>query len=193
MTASSTPCCARRSWLVLLLSAWLALFAAAAARADGIEVRSAALVSSEDGYYLEASFEIVLTNVLEEALSKGVPLHFLVEFELIRPRWYWFNEKIVSRQYAYRLSYNALTRQYRVAVGSLFQNFPTLNEALELLRRVRRHEAVEKDALGKDTTYTAAVRMRLDTAQLPRPFQLSAVGSRDWTVSSEWLRWTVVP
>ena len=163
------------------------------ARGDGIEVRDAALVAAEDGYYLEATFEIALTSALEEALNKGVPLHFLVDFELIRPRWYWLNEKVVNRQQRYRLTYNALTRQYRVGVGSLYQNFASLGEALELLRRVRVREIVEPGALNKDTAYTAALRMRLDTSQLPRPFQVSAVGSRDWNIGSDWYRWTVAP
>jgi hypothetical protein len=35
--------------------------------------------------------------------------------------------------------------------------------------------------------------MRLDTAQLPKPFQLNAVASRDWTLSSEWYRWSLTP
>ena len=193
MTDSFTPCCRKGSWPALLLAAWLALFAPLSTRADGIDVRSAALVAAEEGYYLEATFDIALTNVLEEALNKGVPLHFLLEFELIRPRWYWLNEKIASQQYAYRLSYNALTRQYRVGVGSLYQNFPTLTDALELLRRVRVREIVEAGVLRKDTNYGAAVRLRLDTSQLPRPFQLSAVGSRDWSISSDWFRWTIAP
>jgi hypothetical protein len=193
MTAFSTPCCKRRSWLALLAAVWLALLAAPAARAEGIDVRSAALVAAEDGYYLEATFEIALTSALEDALNKGVPLHFLVEFEVIRPRWYWLNEKIANYRQSYRLSYNALTRQYRVGVGTLYQNFPSLGEALELLRRVRLREIVEPGALKTDSTYTAALRMRLDTSQLPRPFQLSAVGSRDWNISSDWHRWTVAP
>ena len=74
------------------------LAAPALARAEGIEVRSAALVAAEDGYYLEATFEITLTRALEDALNKGVPLYFLLEFELIRPRWYWLNEKVVNYQ-----------------------------------------------------------------------------------------------
>lgn len=192
MTASSMRYCRRRSWAAFLAALWLALFMPAV-RADGIEVRGAALVAAEDGYYVEATFEIALTSALEDALNKGVPLHFLVEFELIRPRWYWLNEKIVNREQRYRLSYNALTRQYRVGVGTLYQNFATLNEALELLKRVRLHDLIEPGTLKKDSTYTAALRMRLDTSQLPRPFQLSAVGSRDWNIGSDWYRWTVAP
>jgi len=193
MTAFFTPCCKRCSRLALLLAAWLAILSAPFARAEGIEVRSAALIAADEGYYLEATFDIALTSALEEALNKGVPLHFLVDFELIRPRWYWLNEKIANKQYPYRLSYNALTRQYRVGVGSLFQNFPTLGEALELLRRVRVREGIEPDELKKDSAFVAAVRMRLDTTQLPKPFQLSAVGSRDWSISSDWFRWTIAP
>ena len=191
MTASSTRCCVRSSRLALLAALWLTFRPAAGA--EGIEVRSAALVLADDGYFLEATFEISLTNVLEDALNKGVPLHLLVEFELTRPRWYWFNEKVASQQQRYRLSYNALTRQYRVGVGTLYQNFPTLAEALEFLTRVRLRDFAEPGTLRKDSPYGAALRMRLDTSQLPKPFQITAVGSRDWNIGSDWYRWTVAP
>jgi Domain of unknown function (DUF4390) len=193
MTAFSTRCCGRHSWLALVAALWLALTPVPAGAAEGIEVRSAALVPADDGYYLDATFEIVLTHALEEALNKGIPLHFLVEFELTRPRWYWLNEKVANLQQRYRLSYNALTRQYRVGVGTLYQNFPSLAEALEFLSRMRLRDIAEPGALRKDSTYTAALRLRLDTSQLPRPFQISAVGSRDWNIGSDWYRWTVAP
>ena len=148
---------------------------------------------AEDGYVLEADFSIALTPPLEDVLSKGVALYFLLEFELIRPRWYWFNDKLVETQSQYRLSYNALTRQYRVGTGSLYQNFATLTDALEVMSRVRRHRDIDPGILKKDTTYVAAVRLRLDTSQLPKPFHLSALGSREWNIASEWYRWTVTP
>ncbi|MBM3357349.1 MAG: DUF4390 domain-containing protein [Betaproteobacteria bacterium] len=193
MTASTTRCCRRRSWFPALAALWMFLAAPVPAHADGIEVRKAALVAAEDRYFLEAEFDISLTHTLEDALNKGVPLHFLLEFELIRPRWYWFNERVANTQQHYRLAYNALTRQYRVAIGTLYQNFGTLAEALAFLSRVRVREIAEPGVVRKDVSYTAAVRMRLDSSQLPRPFQVSAVGSREWSVSSEWHRWTVSP
>ena len=193
MTASSTRSCGRLSWLAAAAALFAALLAAPAARAEGIEVRQAALVAAEDGYYLDAEFEITLTQTLEEALNKGVPLYFALEFALTRPRWYWFNEKLANTRHIYRLSYNALTRQYRVGVGTLYQNFPTLPEALAFFSRVRVRDIAEPGALAKGSSYLAEVRLRLDTSQLPRPFQVSAVGSRDWSVSSDWRRWTVNP
>jgi hypothetical protein len=187
------PSCRSLSWLAALLALLLGAAAAPAARADGIEVKRAALVAADDGYYLEAEFGVALTPILEEALSKGVPLYFALEFVLTRPRWYWFNEKIVNAGQSYRLSYNALTRQYRVGVGTLYQNFATLPEALAFFNRVRMRDIAEPGALARGTSYVAEVRLRLDISQLPRPFQVSAVGSRDWSVSSDWHRWTATP
>jgi hypothetical protein len=178
---------------MVLVAAWLALAAPPAAFADGIEVKRAAFRITEDGGVLEADFEITLNHTLEGALSKGVPLYFVLDFELIRPRWYWVNERVAASQQQYRLSYNALTRQYRIGVGNLYQNFTTLAEALGFMSRVQRREDIEPGILRKDASYPAAVRLRLDTAQLPKPFQLNTLGSRDWTLTSDWYRWTVSP
>lgn len=177
----------------LLLSLLLAATAAFAAQPHGIEVRRAVVVPAEDYYVLDADIDIVLSAPLEDALNKGIPLYFLLEFEMVRSRWYWFNDKAVALQQQYRLSYNALTRQYRVGVGAFYQNFATLGEALQSLSRVRRREELDPGALAKGSTYSAGLRLRLDTSQLPRPFNLNALGSREWSLGSDWYRWTVTP
>jgi hypothetical protein len=193
MTVFFTRCSRKFSRLCALALCALTLAFGAVAHAEGIEVRNAALVAGEDGYFLEADFEIALNPTLEEALNKGVPLYFLLEFEVIRPRWYWLNEKVLNNQQQYRLAYNALTRQYRLGLGSLFQNFASLSETLDFLSRVRRRQVLEQGTLTKGTTYVAGVRMRLDISQLPKPFQLNALASRDWNFGSEWHRWSVTP
>lgn len=192
MTASSTRCCRRTSWLAVLALLCLALGSALPARAD-IEVKRASLAVADDGYVLEADFSIALTPPLEDVLSKGVSLYFLLEFELIRPRWYWFNDKIAQVAQQYKLSYNSLTRQYRVSLGTLFQNFATLTEAVRFFSSTRNLPVADKSALQPDTVYQAAVRMRLDVSQLPKPFQITALGSREWNLSSDWYRFAVTP
>jgi len=200
MTVFSTRCCRRlaqrsSAWLLVVLAAcWLALAALPApVHAQGIEVKRASMNFLEDAFVVDADFEIALTHTLEDVLSKGVPLYFRFEFELIRPRWYWFNERIAFLQQEYRLSFNALTRQYRLGVGNLHQNFETLAEALEVMSRVRRRQEVEPGTFRSGETYKAGVRMRLDTSQLPKPFQLTAVGTREWYIGSDWARWDVTP
>lgn len=192
MTVFFTRSCKKYS-LALLLAALAFMLLALPARAEGILVRDAALVAAEEGYYLEADFEITLNTTLEDALNKGVPLYFLLEFEIIRPRWYWLDDKVVNTQQQYRLAYNALTRQYRLGIGAFFQNYHDLNEALGFLSRVRRRQVLELGTLSRGTIYAAAVRMRLDVSQLPKPFQLNALASRDWNLSSDWHRWSVKP
>ena len=168
------------------------LLAAAAAWADEIEVREAVLRRVEDGLALDADFAFDLTPRLADVVSNGVPLYFRVEFELTRRRWYWFDHTAVSRGLQLRLSYHALSRQYRLASGPLQQSFPTLEEALNVLKRVRNWLVVEGNARF-DANYEAAVRMRLDTALLPKPFQLSALTARDLHLESPWKRFMLGP
>lgn len=177
--------------LFLVCAAVAGSYGANSAQADGIEVRKAALTATDEGYLLEAELDVRLTPALDDALHKGVPLYFVFEFELIRSRWYWTNEKMASLQQQQRLSYNTLTRQYRVGVGALYQNFSSLKEALDYMSRVHRRQDIEPGALRKDTAYAAMLRMRLDTTQLPKPFQLHT--GRDWAIGSDWYRWTVNP
>jgi hypothetical protein len=170
----------------------LALFAPAL-HAEGIEVTSVNLEPSEDGWNLDAAFDVQFSPRLEEAVNRGVPLYFVVEFELSRPRWYWFDEKPVQLSQTYRVSYTPLLRQYRLTVGTVYQNFTRFDEVTRVLSRVRGWHIADKSAFKKDQVYQAAVRMRLDTAQLPKPFQLNAIASRDWSLASDWHRWTIVP
>jgi len=173
---------------------WILLAAACltgAAAADEIGITDAQLVAEDEGIVLAADFDLDLTPRLEDALGKGVPLYFVVDFECFRKRWYWFDERVGAASLSTRLSFHALTRTYRVTTGALHQSFPTLAEALRSIARVRAWQVLPRDALRPDATYFAYVRMRLDTTQLPKPFQVSALASREWNLASQWKRWEV--
>jgi len=175
----------------LLLGALCA--AAPAAFADEIEITDARLVQGEDGVALSADFAFDLNPRLVEVVTNGVPLYFVIEFELVRPRWYWFDEKASTKRIQLRLSYHALSRHYRLSTGVLQQNYPTLEEALNVLRRVRNWQVVDRNASLADANYEAALRMRLDVALLPKPFQLSALTSRELNLESQWRRFVFRP
>ena len=179
--------------LLAALALGAALAAASAARADEIEVTDARLAATEDGVVLAADFAFELNPRLAEAVTNGVPLYFAVEFELTRPRWYWFDEKAAARRLQLRLSYHALSRYYRLSTGVLQQNYASLEEALNVLRRVRNWQVVDRGTALADANYEAAVRMRLDVTLLPKPFQLSALTSRDLNLESPWKRFGFRP
>ena len=176
---------------IALCIGWLVLLAAAPAWADEIEVRAADLRAVEDGLVLDADFAFDLTPRLSEVVANGVPLYFRVDFELTRRRWYWFDDTAAAKRLQLRLSYHALTRQYRLSTGLLQQSFATLDEALNVLRRIRSWLVVDRTVSFADADYEAAVRMRLDTSLLPKPFQLSALTSRELQLDSPWKRFTV--
>ena len=159
------------------------------AHAEGIEIQHISLEGNDEGYALDADFQIDLSPRLEEAIDKGVALYFVVDFELTRKRWYWFDEHPVSRQLTLRLYYHALTRQYRISSGALYQSFANLADALRVLSRVRSWQVLERKELDAGTEYQAALRMRLDVTQLPKPFQVNALTNREWNLASEWQRW----
>src|ERR671935_355697 len=160
---------------IALCAGLLALLLLPPAWANEIDVRAAQLRAAEEGLMLDADFDFELTPRLWEVVANGVPLYFRVEFELTRRRWYWFDEHAASRQLQLRLSYHALSRQYRLSTGLLQQNFATLEEALNVLKRVRNWLVVDRSVTLSGGDYEAAVRMRHDTSLLPKPFQLSAL------------------
>jgi hypothetical protein len=176
--------------IACILLSILALLAGPAAHADDIEVRDARLEAVDDGVALSADFAFEFNPRLAEAVRGGVPLYFVVEFELTRPRWWWFDEKTVAKRHQVKLSYHPLTRQYRLAAGVIQQSFGSLEEALVVLRRLRNWIVVEKSSPLQDSPYEVALRMRLDLTLLPKPFQVSALTSRDWRLESPWKRFT---
>lgn len=187
-TMLSITRCLRSASLTLLLALWLP-----PAQAGSIEPVRGQLAAGDEVYALSAEFAIDLGPRLEEVVSRGVPLNFSLEFTLARRRWYWLDEHIVSRVVNYRLTYNALTRQYRLSVGGLHSGFATLEEALSVLGRTVGLPVVDKAAIKPGETYDAALRLSLDKSQLPKPFQLDAVASKDWQVDARVLRWQFVP
>ena len=169
----------------------LAWFAGPPARAEEIEVRSASLRPAEAGLVLDADFAFELTPRLADVVANGVPLYFRVDFELTRPRWYWFDETTATNRLQLRLSYHALSRQYRLSSGLLHQSFATLEEALNVLKRLRSWLVVDRTVPLSGGDYEAGVRMRHDTSMLPKPFQLSALTGRELHLESPWHRFSV--
>ena len=80
-----------------------------------------------------------------------------------------------------------------MTTGLFGQQFESLDEVEHLLSRVASRPVVAVEALSKGDRYEAAVRLRLDVAQLPKPFQVNALASREWSLASEWYRWSFTP
>jgi hypothetical protein len=176
-------------FLSLFLLAWLSL---GLVHAEGISVEKAEVRLRDDGYQLAVRSRIALNFDVQQALTHGIPLYFVSEFTVTRSRWYWLDEEVFRGEQSNKLSYNVLTRQYRLSRGALFQNFSSLDDALKVLGR-QSSTVIAPDLLNKQGSYVAAVRLRLDTKQLPTLFQVNALTGKDWDLDSGWYRLVLKP
>ncbi len=86
-----------------------------------------------------------------------------------------------------RLSYQPLTRRWRLVVSptpignsglALGQTFDTREEAMAAVQRISHWKIAEAGDVDPESRYNVDFRFRLDVSQLPRPFQIGAVGPR---------------
>ncbi len=182
----------QRSLGLLLHSTLLVLLFITTVQAEGISVNKAEMRLNEDGYQLTASYDIKLTFAAQQALTRGVTLYFVGDFLLTRSRWYWLDEKIFQGEQTVKLSYNVLTRQYRLSRGTLFQSFASFEDALNILAR-QSSAIIPAELIKRDSSYIVETRLRLDVTHLPLPLQVNAMTGKDWTLDSEWYRWMVRP
>lgn len=186
-----THCSAKSNRLVWIALALCALFMNAQLlhAAEGVGVQMAEIRAVNEGYELTAQFVINPSRTLEEALEKGVALHFVAELEVLRPRSWWFNESMGEAVRRMRIYYNFLLRRYVIDSGYTTRNAATLDEALALLGRVENWQILEKGALKSGQRYEARLRFRMDASQLAKPLQMGAIASGKWDLQSGWYEW----
>ena len=174
------------AWLAvcLLLAAIIAL-CPRAARADAVELSTFSVAREADGVLLSYVANFQLPPSVEDALHRGVPLHFEARAELFQSRWYWRDKRVAHATLTWRLSYQPLTRSYRVGTGGLNQNFDTLAEALDSLRRRARWKIADPAQVEDEGHYYVEFAFGLNTSLLPRPMQIGVGGETAWSLSIE--------
>jgi hypothetical protein len=149
----------------------------------------------DDDVLVSAQVLFELPTAVEEALIKGVAMYFVAEVDILRERWYWYDRRISAVQRHMRLSYQPLTRRWRLNVTSaanrdgnvgltLNQSFDTLEQALSAIKRVSRWKVADAADLDASLQYKVDLHFRLDLSQLPRPFQIGALGQADWNIGA---------
>jgi hypothetical protein len=131
--------------------------------------------------------------VIDDALAKGIPMFFVAEAVLYRDRWYWYDKELAVAARHMRLSYQPLTRRWRLVVSpspignsglALGQTFETREEAMAAVQRISHWKIAHAGDLDAEGRYNVDFRFRLDVSQLPRPFQIGAVGQADWNIAA---------
>jgi hypothetical protein len=176
--------------------AWLLVLAwpvHAQAQAPASEVSELRLERADDGVYLSATLQFALPELAVDALYKGIPMFFVAEAQVLRERWYWSDRRVATATRYLRLSYQPLTRCWRLSTSTspisntglgvvLGQNFDDLRDAVLAMQRISRWKIADASEIDADVLHLVNFRFRLDMSQLPRPLQIGAVGSAGWSL-----------
>ncbi len=181
----------------LFLAAWLL------ALHSGLLAQSALntlqLQPSDDGLRLSYQAKLELPRAADDALHKGVPLYFAAEAVLTRKRWYWRDATVSREKRSWRISYQPLSRQYRLSTGGLHQSFDTLAEALAPVARASGWPLALREEPQSGANYELRFSLQLDISQLPAPLQIglgagaSLSLERELTLSGEQLNASATP
>ena len=169
--------------LLLLLSFGIGL----AHAENPVQLEELVLQRSDEGIYLSTRRGFELPQSLEDALSRGLPLGFVMQADVMRERWYW-SDKLVSRTERFvRLSFQPLSKRWRVYVSaqpiqstglgvSLGQSFESLSEALQSIQRISRWRIGDASVIDIANKQRLGFRFKLDLTQLPQPLQFGVLG-----------------
>ncbi len=173
----------------------LALGAQASLADNANEITQYQVERLDDEILVSAQIAFELPAAVEDALVKGIPMFFVMEADVLQERWYWYDKKLVSAERHARLAYQPLTRRWRLNVNTgvgrdsglglvLNQGFDTLAQALIAIKRLSRWKIADASELDSNQKYRVNLRFRLDLNQLPRPFQIGALGQSDWDIEA---------
>ena len=189
-----------KKWLSLLARQGGAVFFALALSTSALAQNT--VVANEfrlervaDEVFLSTQLQFELPSVVEDALIKGVPIYFLAEAETLQVRWYWWNRRATIAQRHMRIAFQPLTRRWRLNTSSglgsdasqgiaLNQSFESLDQVLATVKRITNWKIADVSALDPALTHRIEFRFRLDLTQLPRPFQIGAVGQSGWELAT---------
>lgn len=209
MTDSSTPCWKkppesaplpgawRVRWQPLLLACllWIAAWSLPGeVRAQsGAAITQMQVERTPEGMLLSAALAFDLPEHVEDALLKGITMHFVLQAQVLRERWYWSDLEMAQSARYLRLSYQPLTRRWRLHTSStpftgsglglaLSQTYDDLAEAINAMQRIARWKIAESGQVPDDMPVTVQMRFGLDLSQLPRPLQIGAFGRSGWNL-----------
>jgi hypothetical protein len=180
-----------RAWLL----AWV-LTSLAHSAVAGVSVDSYRVIRTDESIEAHARLDVQLSEAVASALSKGVPLYFVWQADVIQERWYWRDKRVATHYRTWRLAYQPLTRRWRLSLSTqalgggqqflLHQNVAQLDAALATIGRLNGWALMPSTQVDARDDHLVELSFRLDASLLPRPFQIGLGGSQDWS-----LRWQV--
>ena len=179
-----------RSVLVAFFSLW---FVSAQADSNAVQLTDFQIERGDDGIYLNANLSFELPASLEDALARGMPVNFLIQTTILRERWYWYDKRISQTERYIRISYQPLSRRWRVMQAaqpmqssglgvSLGASYDSLKDALQVVQKINRWKIAELGVLNTNAKQKLSFHFSLDLSQLPQALQFGNLATNDWAL-----------
>ena len=157
---------------------------ASPALAQGVELPTIVAKRQEGGVVLDFAANLTLSRAVEEGLRHGVPVYFVAEATVKKPRWYWRDERVSRVSRSWRLSYQPLTSAWRVSLGAFSQSYSSLEEALTTITRIA-HWRIADAGVDAGDRYYVDFQFFLDSSQLPPAMRLDISAQSEWKLGVE--------
>lgn len=187
--------CLKKIKLSIFFSLWMALFfpSSIVAADNSLIIKTAEINSQFEAYFLNADFDLSFNDDLDEAIRKGIPINFVIEFELKKPRKYWFDEEVTKKTKEILLSYHALSKQFILAESeNRLIAFDNLTQAKNELKRIKNWRIFDKSQIDDTEKYSAYLQVKLDQTKLPKQLQADITSNQEWQLASKQFQWTFV-
>ena len=187
--------CLKKIKLSIFFSFWMILFLSSSTIAsdNSLIIKTAEINSQFEAYFLNADFDLSFNDDLDEAIRKGIPINFVIEFELKKPRKYWFDEEVAKKTKEILLSYHALSKQFILAESeNRLIAFDNLTQAKNELKKIKNWRIFDKSQIDDTEKYSAYLLVKLDQTKLPKQLQADITSNQEWQLASKQFQWTFV-
>ena len=187
--------CLKKIKLSIFLSFWMILFFSSSTIAadNSLAIKNAEINSQFEAYFLNADFDLSFNDDLDEAIRKGIPVNFIIEFELKKPRKYWFDEEVAKKTKEILLTYHALSKQFILSESeNHLIAFDNLTQAKNELKRIKNWRIFDKSQIDDTDKYSAYLQVKLDQTKLPKQLQADITSNQEWQLASKQFQWTFV-
>jgi hypothetical protein len=187
--------CLKKIKLRIFFSFWMILFFSSSTIAsdNSLIIKTAEINSQFEAYFLNADFDLSFNDDLDEAIKKGIPINFIIEFELKKPRKYWFDEEVTKKTKEILLTYHALSKQFTLTESeNRLIAFDNLTQAKNELKKIKNWRIFDKSQIDDTEKYSAYLQVKLDQTKLPKQLQADITSNQEWQLASKQFQWTFV-
>ncbi len=187
--------CLKKIKLSIFFSLWMILFFSSSTIAsdNSLIIKTAEINSQFEAYFLNADFDLSFNDDLDEAIKKGIPVNFIIEFELKKPRKYWFEEEVTKKTKEILLTYHALSKQFTLTESeNRLIAFDNLTQAKNELKKIKNWRIFDKSQMDDTEKYSAYLQVKLDKTILPKQLQADITSNQEWQLASKQFQWTFV-